>query len=179
MRGRAVSESTLLRVLCVLAISAVMALATFGTFEWMARRRDAEVQKCQQTLRALWSVCELYRSSEGVPAPSLRALVESGYLAGALECPAEQHEDARLDNFGYSYIDWSQVDLGSEYSKEKKPCIFDKYGNHHFRGANVIYSDGSVRWDEGTDALRDFFRTHHEALVAHGLSWKQYATGAF
>ena len=169
MKHRTEPARALQQVICVLAACVAAALATVCVRHWLIRHHETEAQKCRQTLKALWSVCELYRSEEGVPPPSLDALITDNYLDIPLGCPSVRDGDGHSDHFaGYIYVDCSGLDLGVECSHGRRPRITDRLGNHHPSGVNIVFEDGCVSWVDEAEALGEFFRKHEESQRSSG-----------
>jgi type II secretory pathway pseudopilin PulG len=131
---------TLIEALAVVGFFLVI-IAALTPFVKMARAR-AHRTECVTNLRRISLGLHTYASehSRNFP-PSLMTLYPK-YLADekAFDCPASAFHGTK-DIPGYEY----KTGL-TEKSPARETIVWDKDGNHHKAGRNVLRVDGSVEW---------------------------------
>lgn len=153
-RGRSLSYIAL-GICSVEAVACLTLLAI--SFAKPSSEEILERYRCSTQMRSIGNALILYANEhDGRYPASLDNLVAGGYLpATSLICPRSSRVGSRM-NYLYFVAD-------RHYPTDSQTPLVSEPLSNHDRGINVLLGDGTVRFVEGTDAIR--------LLAEHG--WRQ------
>lgn len=162
-------RSTVVLALALLGLTAVTFVVRSSV-----RRGNPDVAyrtKCLRHLRSLGQAILMYANeNRGRFPPDLHTLRVSHAIGPEIFCcPALYDAHANVadpDHSDYVYLDWSTLTRGRDWETNPYPVLYDRTLAHHgVPAVNVLFSDGSVHWDEGATRLKEFATIHPDAKI--------------
>src|SRR5690349_17775369 len=149
-------------IIAVFVLGGVIFIAGLGSFkvlEYLQRK------KCEQHLRSIGAVVEVYRQlhQNQIP-PAIDDLEKEvgSSLEELFQCPvAQQHHTP-----SYIYVDWATAATRPKWKTGKYPLAYDaSFSNRSGKGINVLMVDGTVECHVESKWLSQVAREHPDVRI--------------